>query len=127
MGFFGISKKKNVVDLGERYKKQQEKIAQLKESLVEDSSSGNIVPQETNQNSQSGMFNFFGNMANAGSNQNNSYSEDTNESINPDEKRRKLAKRLMEMTEKMESLSNQIYHLQQRIEVLERKNNINPY
>jgi predicted nucleic acid-binding Zn-ribbon protein len=37
------------------------------------------------------------------------------------EKRRKLAKRLMEMTDKLEDLNNQIYHLQQRIEVLEKK------
>jgi peptidoglycan hydrolase CwlO-like protein len=37
------------------------------------------------------------------------------------EKKKKLAKRLMDMTSKVEDLSNQIYHLQQRIEVLERK------
>jgi TolA-binding protein len=39
----------------------------------------------------------------------------------PHEKKRKLARRIMDMTSKMEDLSNQIYHLQQRIEVLERK------
>ena len=48
-------------------------------------------------------------------------------SEHPTEKRKKLAKRLLDMTEKIEDLSNQIYHLQQRIEVLERKSNIGGY
>ena len=38
-----------------------------------------------------------------------------------EERKKKLAKRLMDITNKMESLSNQIYHLEQRIELLERK------
>ncbi len=38
-----------------------------------------------------------------------------------EERRRKLAKRIADMLEKIEALSNQIYHLQQRVEVLERK------
>ncbi len=36
-------------------------------------------------------------------------------------KKRKLAKRFSDMTTKIEELSNQVYHLQQRIELLERK------
>ena len=43
----------------------------------------------------------------------------------PEEKRKKLAKRLIDITEKLEDLSNQIYHLGQRVEVLEKKNDIN--
>ena len=42
----------------------------------------------------------------------------------PEEKRRKLAKRITSLTDKIDDLSNQIYHLQQRIELLERKLNI---
>ncbi len=45
------------------------------------------------------------------------------EGDSPEEKRRKLAKRLMDMTKQIEELSNQVYKLQQRIEVLERKSN----
>ncbi len=43
----------------------------------------------------------------------------------PEEKRKKLAKRLIDITEKLEDLSNQIYHLGQRVEVLEKKTNVN--
>jgi|TARA_Y100000310_G_scaffold285281_1_gene308652 predicted nucleic acid-binding Zn-ribbon protein len=43
----------------------------------------------------------------------------------PEEKRKKLAKRLVDITEKLEDLSNQIYHLGQRIEVLEKKSSVN--
>jgi len=44
-----------------------------------------------------------------------------------DDKKRKLAKRLIDMTNKIEELSNQIYHLQQRIEVLEKRSGISGY
>lgn len=48
--------------------------------------------------------------------------EDMNEEgISPEERRKRLAKRLVDMIEKIEDLSNQIYHLQQRMEVVERK------
>ena len=42
----------------------------------------------------------------------------------PEEKKKKLAKRIVDLTDDVENLSNQIYHLQQRIEVLERKLNV---
>jgi peptidoglycan hydrolase CwlO-like protein len=38
-----------------------------------------------------------------------------------EEKKKKLAKRIYELTDRIEDLSNQIYHLQQRIELLEKK------
>jgi len=41
------------------------------------------------------------------------------------ERKQKLAKRLLDMTNKIEDLSNQIYHLTQRIELLEKKNKVN--
>ena len=43
----------------------------------------------------------------------------------PEEKKKKLAKRISGLTDNIENLSNQIYHLQQRIELLEKKLNIN--
>ena len=44
-----------------------------------------------------------------------------------EDRRRKLTKRIMDMTTKMEDISNQLYHLQQRLEVIERKMNINSF
>lgn len=41
------------------------------------------------------------------------------------EKKQKLAKRFLDMTEKIEDLSNQIYHLTQRMELIEKKLKIN--
>jgi septal ring factor EnvC (AmiA/AmiB activator) len=41
-----------------------------------------------------------------------------------EERRRKLAKRILEMSTKLDNLSTQLYHLQQRVELLERKLNI---
>ena len=64
------------------------------------------------------MFGFFGNA-------NTTPSETDTE--DPREKRKKLAKRLMDMTSKIEDLSNQIFHLQERIEILEKKNNVGNY
>jgi hypothetical protein len=49
------------------------------------------------------------------------------ESLDAEEKRRRLARRLKNMTDKIEDLSNAVYLLQQRIEVLEKKTNINSY
>lgn len=80
MGLFDFIRKEKVVDLSERYKKQQENLS---------------------SNSNEGEYADF--------------------SKDIDEKKRRLAKRLSDMTNKIEELSNQIYHLQQRIEVLERK------
>ena len=114
MGFLGFGKKNDdVVDLGERYRRQQEKIASMKE--VEES------PKEP--------INFFTGLVNAAKKQNEEANAemqeypDLGDSI--EMRRQKLTKRLMEMTNKMEDLSNQIYHLQQRIELLERKLNVN--
>ena len=92
MGLFGFSKKDNVLDLAERYKRQKE-IDQAKESSFRDSAG---------EDGEKLM----------------------NASDSPEERRRKLAKRLIDMTTSLEDLSNQIYHLQQRLEVLEKKLNV---
>lgn len=108
MGFF--RKNKKIVDLGERYKKQQERAARIQEDAVK-------VNAGSSENAPVTPFSFFDNSA--------SSSDSSSEIlISSDEKKRKLAKRLSNMTEKIEDLSNQIYHLQQRIEVLERKSGV---
>jgi len=119
MRFF--KRKKEIVDLGEIYKKRQDKLNQLKENLNENS---NTEDSQTNSTG-SGILGFFGNMNSVASN-----TQETASAINTEsayEKKRRLAKKLRDMTEKIEDLSNQIYHLQQRVEVLERKNSIESY
>jgi len=113
MGFF--SKKKEVVDLGALYKKQKEKSIQLKNSLKSEE------PVKTEENNSGGFLGFF-NMGNQNNSETSpSVSEPYENNDSAEDKRKRLAKRLKDMTDKIEDLSNQIYHLQQRIEVLERK------
>jgi len=89
MGFFGFGKKEKIVDLSQKYHEDKA----LNETKVQPTINiNNSVPSS-------------------------SFSIDANESI--EERRRKLASRIMEMSTKMEELSNQIFLLQQRIEVLE--------
>lgn len=112
MGLFGFKKKPEILDLTERYKKQQERISEMKEDA-----------QESSQSPSQNAFSFLGNLASAKSSQESS--SGYLDVSGADEKRRKIAKRFLDMTGKIEELSNQIYHLQQRIEVLEAKNRIN--
>ncbi len=111
MGLFGFRKKKEILDLTERYKKQQEKLAQVKSES-----------QESSQSPSQNAFSFLGNLA-SNSNSETQFEEYVDVS-GAEEKKRKLAKRLMDMTAKMEDLSNQIYHLQQRVELLEKKSSV---
>jgi hypothetical protein len=99
-------------------------------------------PINNTKTEDSNNFDFLGNLASSDmfSNQNNfketendynkdyiylkdNYIENSNESH--EEKRKKLAKRLLDMTNKIEDLSNQIYHLTQRMEVIEKKLKLN--
>lgn len=127
MGLFG-GRKKKVVDWSERLRKQQEQSESLKYGAETYSSQEN-----SSSTTEASPFPFFAGVgadnnssSTSSSYQNNysstspSYSQEDQESS--DYKRRKLAKRLIDMTEKIEELSNQIYRLQQRVELLERKN-----
>lgn len=105
MGLF--RKKDKVIDLTEHYAKQQEKAEEVSEGSSSDA-----------------PVNIFGGVFGGGQQTETSSSEET---VNPEERRRRLAKRLKEMTEKIENLSNQIYHLEQRLEVVERKTNTGSY
>ena len=109
MGLFGFGKRDKVLDLTENYKRKMEKAEQTRQSQKNSPVSAGAGP-----------FSFFDSPAEAtGSSES---SEDLSETA--DERRKRLAKRILEMTEKVEDLGNQIYHLQQRLEVLERKNDV---
>ena len=103
MAFLGFGKKKEVLDLTESYKRQVKKAEEAKQAQ-----------KDTSANSGTSPFSFFDAPVVA----EQSYGS---ENDSAEERKKKLAKRIMEMTEKLEDLSNQIYHLQQRVEVLERK------
>lgn len=100
-----FKKKDKVVDW--RYKR-----ADIRQPAVRQISSS------SNDDSQNNL-GYLGEMMGAAQ-PSNSDSDDYNSS-DSGEKKKKLAKRIFEMTDRIEDLSNQIYHLQQRIEVLERK------
>ena len=109
MKFF--KRRGRVLDLTKRYEKQQEQAEEMKQEMQEESS-------------DSGGLGFFGAIGQTVSSQPSEDEGYVDVSVGAEEKKRKLAKRLMEMTNKIEDLSNQIYHLQQRIEVLERKGGV---
>ncbi len=109
MGLF--RKKEKTVDWTERYFRQKDRMENLKEGIRQSTGAENKSPPAQ------GNFNFLANLASSSV---QSSSSETDE--NSDERRRKLARRLMDLTEKIEELSTQLYHLQQRVEVLEIKN-----
>lgn len=112
MGLFS-RKKSDVLDLTENYHLQQAREARSEnaQQIVSESSS-NV-----------GGLGFLSGLAGAVQTQNSSAQNEeyVDVSSGAGERRRKLAKRLMDMTQKLEDISNQIYHLQQRLEVVERK------
>ena len=109
MGLFGFGKKKKVLDLTENYKRNIEKAEQAR-----------ALQKNSPASSKAGPFSFFDSPEPAGS----SSQDDVLDLSSTEEKKKRLAKRIAEMTEKLEDMGNQIYHLQQRLEVLERKNDM---
>jgi len=107
MGFLGFGKKDKVIDLTEGYKRQVAKAEQMKQAQRDSSALTGASP-----------FSFFDSPAAT------TPPDEFDSSETSEEKRKRLVKRIMDMTEKLEDLSNQIYHLQQRVEVLERKADI---
>lgn len=121
MGLFGFGKgDKGFVDLAERYRKQKEKEKERNETSSDNSSGPAPFPffdLGMSSKTKEAADDVVDLSAMSGS-----------EGIeSTHEKRRKLAKRLADMTSKMEDLGNQIYHLQQRVEVLEKKLDGNKY
>ena len=115
MGLF--RKKDRVLDLTKKYKEDLERA----ERISAHSESSEASPSE-------GGFSIFGN-ANPSSTVNSDSSSEgyVDFSAGEGDRNKKLAKRLMDMTDRLEDLSNQIYHLQQRLEVVERKLSVGRY
>lgn len=109
MGWF--KKKYDVLDLTERYKKQQAKMKEMKAEQE---------PASTTSTTTGG----FGIFEMATPTPTTTTNSEYTDMSSGDDKRKKLAKRLMNITDKLEEISNQLYHLQQRIELLEKKNEI---
>lgn len=106
MGLF--KKKDRVIDLRGNYKfpeKISASVSEKKDSTSEISA--------------------FGFMDNSTFNSSSNDSDYVNLSENSEDKKTKLAKRLLDMTNKIEDLSNQIYHMRQRLEIIEKKLKIN--
>ncbi|MGY4884399.1 MAG: hypothetical protein ACP5NZ_02355 [Nanobdellota archaeon] len=134
MGFF--SKRNRVVDYAEDYHYDERK---AKKGLNEESLS-TPVSTSSNQSQESSAGGFFGNFFGSSNFSSNSgsatagdignihqgnFDPETGRPLDSDEKRRRLAIRLKNMTDRIEDLSNQIYNLQQRIELLERRFRVN--
>ena len=112
MGFLGFGKKK-VLDLTTgKYKEESSspKLGQTKEEKPK--------KQEAKESSLGNTFSFFDKTPTK-TEENQNVNLENDEPF--EEKKKKLAKRLLDITTKLEELSNQIYHIQQRLEVLERK------
>ncbi|VVB82997.1 Uncharacterised protein [uncultured archaeon] len=107
MGLFG--KRDKFVDLSEGYsrKSSMRKTARPTPQVEEDNFLGSIANSNTSTSSEV------------------SWDNDSPQQETFPDKKQKLAKRLFDMTEKMEDLSNQVYHLKQRVELLEKKLKIN--
>ena len=99
MSFLGFGRKeKEILDLSEKYRKQQEQ-----------AQTANKVPAPENPNPEI----------------NSSETENLAESSESPED--ELTKRFRELTEKLDKVSSQIYRLQQRVELLEKKMNVGQY
>jgi hypothetical protein len=130
MGIF--SRKDKIMDLTEDYKYEKK---HPKEDLKTPSPTG--TPVESQESSSGGFFNFFGSSntqsssslpsSSSSSEVASSTDSDGSENLDAYEKRRRLAKRLKDMTDRIEEQSNQIYLLQQRIDLLEKKIKVGKY
>ena len=122
MGLF--KKKKKVLDLT-RYKKRFPQEEPQEEEIKDLTQNSNSQPAPTNSANTGSSGGFLGNFFGFGGSSSSAESapQTVTESSSSDleERRQKLVKRLTYMTDKLEELSNQIYKLQQRVELLERK------
>lgn len=114
MGLFGIGKKKEIVDLGERYRRRQEREEKIRQDAVKIKQ----TPSKYANSISADSLDFFAKKMSSANSQNEEQSEESEDSSN---KKKKLAKRLADIYDRIEDLSTQIYHLQQRIEVVEQK------
>jgi len=113
MGFLGFGKRRDeVVDLRGYYKDKRVKENKERASASDKNELG-----------------FLNNLASSSSSSMKNKSSDLDEdaedsSGSAEDKRKRLAKRLIDMTNRIEDLNSQVYHLQQRVELLEKKGTI---
>jgi chromosome segregation ATPase len=136
MAIFGKRKKDRVVDLSGRLERHRERMRESASSNVKPDSSGTLdlssssnsygtssssesSSSEGSESSSSGG-GFFGSFFGGGSSSSSSNSTETALSES-EEKRKRLAKRIASMTEKIEELENEVFRLKQRMDVLEKK------
>ena len=116
MGLFGFKKKREkIVDLRDVPLRGTNAGLSTQARKLSEGVYGKSYAVESDEDSS----NFLNSIAGASSSSSNYSESGTVGEIN--ERREKLAKRLMDMTEKIEELGNQIYHLQQRMELIEKK------
>ncbi len=109
MGLFDFRKNNRVIDLSERYRRQQKQSKEL--------ANAQEAPVQTEEKTAAPFFPFFDSSPKP-------VVEEKTEVLDlesVEERKKKLAKRLMDITNKLEDVSNQLYHLGQRVEVLEKK------
>jgi TolA-binding protein len=128
MAIFGKRKKDRVVDLSGRLERHRERMRESASSNVRPDSSGtldlssssNSYGASSSSESSSSGGGFFGSFFGGGSSSSSSNSTETALSES-EEKRKRLAKRIASMTEKIEELENEVFRLKQRMDVLEKK------
>ncbi|MCK9595912.1 hypothetical protein M0R19_01880 [Candidatus Pacearchaeota archaeon] len=109
MGFFGSKKK--IVDWSAGYRADKKAAERTSSKTEEPASDLGFLGSFSNANSD-----------NSSSNSDISWDNESSATVGDyQNKKQKLAKRLLDMTNKMEDMSNQIYHLKQRMEVIEKK------
>lgn len=134
----GIFRRDKVVDLTEDYHYDRKK----SKVDIKDNFSKPEQTSSVSENSTGGFFgNFFGSsgvsstsssttVGEIGNTYRGNFDSETGkplDSLDAEEKRRRLALRLKNMTDRIEDLSTQLYQLQQRIEVVEKKLNSGRY
>jgi len=113
MGLFK-RKKDNYVDLGEKLKKQEERIERFQNNIS--TNEGDIIKNVTPEpETQGGFMGFFGSSA--------SKTEEPEESP-VEERRKKLKSILNSLTDRLDEQEKEIYKLNQKLEVIERKQNV---
>jgi TolA-binding protein len=134
MAIFGKKKKDRVVDLSGRLDRHRERMRERTSNPQPDSSgtldlssnsnsygssSSSESSSSTSSDSSENSGGFFGSFFGGGS---SSSSNSTETALSEsEEKRKRLAKRIAYMTDKIEELENEVFRLKQRLEVVEKK------
>lgn len=116
MGLFK-RKKDNYVDLGEKLRKQEEKLEKFQSNSLGESSeiSESIHEPTPEPATQGGFMGFFGS---------STRNVEEPEESPVEERRKKLKSILNGLTDRLDEQEKEIYRLSQKLEVIERKQNV---